>query len=407
MTTLSLHQQQEELSGSSRQSLRIAVIGPRGVPSNYSGVERIVEELFEIVAAAGHHVTVYCRPEVLSSPTGVHKGMRLVRTPAPGGKNLETLSHSLFSTLHAVLRGDVHDGGKPFDVISYHTIAPGLFTPIARAAGIPVINHVHGLDWQREKWRGLGSFVLRRCERAMVRHATKIIGVNPDIIDYYRTHFGREAELLPNGVHKVRDEFIPYGEVLNRFGLVPGKYAVSVGRIVPEKRIHDTIAAFAKVPGDMKLVFVGEGKHSPEYVERVHRQAGADPRVVFTGLQRGGALETLFRCARLYISASELEGLPSSLLECMERRVPVIASNITPHRELLERVAGYDWFFPVGDTDAMARLIVAALADEAKSQHLANGARDFVRANYSWPALAAATLRRYREVAGRATVQTA
>ncbi len=298
MTSLSANSELESTQ-SAPESLRIAVVGPRGVPSRYSGVERIVEELFEIIAGEGHRVTVYCRPEVLDEPTAVYKGMRLVRVPAPGGKNFETLSHSLFSTLHLLARGDVHDGGKPFDVISYHTIAPGLFSPLAKLGGIPVINHVHGLDWQREKWRGLGSRVLRQCERTMVRNATRIIGVNPDIVEYYRANYGVEALLLPNGVLKVSDDFMPDAGVLKQFGLTPRGYAVSICRLVPEKRLQDLIAAFAKVPGDFKLVLVGEGKHSPEYVRRLHEQAGDDPRIVFTGLQQGEALETLFRCAAL------------------------------------------------------------------------------------------------------------
>src|SRR5580658_1156869 len=255
MTSLSANSEVESTQ-SAPESLRIAVVGPRGVPSRYSGVERIVEELFEIIAGEGHRVTVYCRPEVLDEPTAVYKGMRLVRVPAPGGKNFETLSHSLFSTLHLLARGDVHDGGKPFDVISYHTIAPGLFSPLAKLAGIPVINHVHGLDWQREKWRGLGSRVLRQCERTMVRNATRIIGVNPDIIEYYRTHYGVDAVLLPNGVLKVSDDFTPDMRVLKQFGLTPRGYAVSICRLVPEKRLQDLIAAFARVPGDLKLVLV-------------------------------------------------------------------------------------------------------------------------------------------------------
>jgi glycosyltransferase involved in cell wall biosynthesis len=398
---------EDDFAGRSPESLRIAVIGPRGIPCNYSGVERIVEELFEYIAAQGHQVTVYCRPGVLHEPTGTHKGVRLVRTPAPGGKNLETLTHSFFSTLHAALRGDIHDHRQPFDLLSYHTIAPGLFTPIARIAGIPVISHIHGLDWQRAKWRGLGSRVLRRCERTMVRHATQIVGVNQDISDYYRINYRLDVPIVPNGVHKVSDQFAPDADVLGRFQLSPQDYIVSIGRLVPEKRIHDTIAAYRDVPGDCKLVFVGEGKHSPEYVEQLRAQAKLDPRIVFTALQTGSALETLFRSARLYVTASELEGLPSSLLECMERRIPAIASDITPHRQLLGHVPGYDWFFQVGDVPALTRLLTTALANRATCGAIADGQRRFVRENYSWPVLAAATLKLYRQVVGQTRAQLA
>jgi glycosyltransferase involved in cell wall biosynthesis len=397
----------DEYVGGATESLRIAVIGPRGVPSNYSGVERIVEELFEYIGAQGHRVTVYCRPGVINEPTGTHKGIRLVRTPAPGGRNFETLSHSFFSTLHAGFRGDIHDNRQRFDLISYHTIAPGLFTPIADLFGIPVINHVHGLDWQREKWRGMGSRVLRRCEKTMVRHATRIIGVNQDIADYYRSTYQIDVPILPNGVHKVSDHFAPDAEVFRSFGLSPRGYVVCIGRLVPEKRIHDTIAAFAQVPGDVKLVLVGEGKHSPEYVQQLRVQAATDPRVIFTGLQTGDALETLFRSARLYVTASELEGLPSSLLECMERRIPAIASDISPHRQLLGGVPGYDWLFPVGDISALTGLMTSAIADQAKSDAIADAQRKFVRANYSWPVLAAATLRMYRRHVRKPATQLA
>jgi glycosyltransferase involved in cell wall biosynthesis len=213
--------------------------------------------------------------------------------------------------------------------------------------------------------------------------------------------------LLSNGVHEVSDDFKPDGQVLRKFGLTPRGYVVCVGRLVQEKRVQNTIAAFARVPGDFKLVFVGEGQHSQEYVRRVQNLAAGDPRIVFTGLQRGEALETLFRSARLYVTASELEGLPSSLLECMERRVPVIATDIPPHRQLLEKVPGYDWFFPVGDVAALAGLISTAWTDEVKAQRLGQGERDFVRENYAWPVLAASTLQQYRAVVAEARARRA
>ena len=84
-----------------------------------------------------------------------------------------------------------------------------------------------------------------------------------------------------------------------------------------------------------------------------------------------------------------------------------MASDITPHRQLLDKVAGYDWLFPVGDTAALAARVTAALADEAKSRRLAQRAREFVRLHYSWPALADATVRCYRKIARVQGVQLA
>ena len=349
------------LNDRSSRPLRIAVIGGRGVPSSYSGVERICEELFAYFATRGHKITQYCRPSVLAEKTGTYRGMRLVRTPAPGGKNGETLSHSAASMLHAIAMGD--EDGQSFDLISLHTIAPKLFAPLAVAAGIPVVTHVHGLDHRREKWRGLGAQVIRLAERMMLKSARQLVVVNPALVDYYRDTYNTASALLPNGIYPIDDSALPDAAVLDRFGLTAGKYVVCVGRLVPEKRNHDTISAFANVKTDCRLVFVGEGKYNPEYEARLKAQAACDERVVFTGLQSGTALETLFRSAAAYVSASELEGMPSSVLECMERRVPAILSDIDAHRAIYEGVTGYDLSFGVGDNATLSRHIARVLED--------------------------------------------
>lgn len=380
--------------------LRIAVTGGRGVPSNYSGVEPICENLFGYFAQKGHKVTIYCRPTVLAEKRGMHKGMRLVRTAAPGGKNGETLSHSFTSILHAVTRGDVFEGNQRFDLLSVHTIAPNLFLPIASMVRMPIISHVHGLDHQREKWKGMGARMIRAAERTMVRCATEVVTVNPAIVDYYKTEFNIIARLLPNGIHPVSDDFTPDPNVLKQWGLEPGKYIVSVGRLVPEKRIGDSITAFARLDTDWKLVFVGEGKHSPEYVEEIKALAAKNPknRVIFTGIQSGDALQTLFRSAGLYVSASELEGLPSSVLECMDRAVPAVLSDIPPHSALYEAVEGYDLGFKTGDVDELTAKLQYAMTNPDHVRKIAASARTMVRANYTWPVLAERTERLYLAV---------
>jgi glycosyltransferase involved in cell wall biosynthesis len=378
--------------------LRIAVIGGRGVPSGYSGVEKICEELFADFATRGHKVTIYCRPAVLDAPTGEHRGIRLVRTPAPGGKNGETLSHSLLSLLHAALRGD---DGRPFDLISLHTVAPNLFAPIAAVAGIPIVSHVHGLDHQREKWRGMGSRIIHLAERVMVKAASHVVVVNPSLVDYYKSVYALPTSLLPNGIHPGTDAFTPDAATLAAHGIEAGKYFVTVSRVVPEKRLHDVIAAFAGVSGEHKLVIVGGAQHSGEYLQQLQRQADAvaPGRVVFAGHQGGDALRTLFGAAAAYVSASELEGMPSSVLECMEYNVPAILSDIDAHRAITNPIRAYDWHFAVGDVAALSRRMTAVANDLPTTTAVAAACRAHVRKNFAWPVLAERTEALYLRIA--------
>ena len=44
-----------------QESLKIAVLGTRGVPANYGGFETCAEEVSVGLVRRGHDVTVYCR----------------------------------------------------------------------------------------------------------------------------------------------------------------------------------------------------------------------------------------------------------------------------------------------------------------------------------------------------------
>ena len=55
--------------------MRIAMIGQKGVPATFGGIEHHVEELGTRLAERGHDVTVFCRPgysDGADAPGGIH-----------------------------------------------------------------------------------------------------------------------------------------------------------------------------------------------------------------------------------------------------------------------------------------------------------------------------------------------
>ncbi len=389
------------------QPMRIAVIGGRGMPSDYSGIERIWEELYPLLAARGHAITAYCRPGVIDAELGMHKGVRLVTTPAPGPDAAQTLSHTRASILHAARCGDVHAGGKPFDLVALHALPPQWFVPLAKRLGLTVASHVHGLDWQRAKWKnaalGIGSCIIRAGERRMVREADAISVCAENLRDYYQTAYGKAVDVIPNGVVPDGGPATPCREPLDVHGLVAGRYVVSVGRIVPEKRIEDSIIAFLQAVehqpalADCKLAIAGTG--SGQYMDEIRRQADrSNGRVKLVGHLGANCVDGLFRLAAAYVTSSELEGLPSSVCEAMERSTPIVASDIPPHRQLLETVAHHGLLFPVGDAAASAERLRRVLLDRDLADTVAAEQKRHIRAHYSWPVLAGRFESFYREV---------
>lgn len=106
--------------------LRVAFIGGRGVVSKYSGIETYYEEMGKRLAAKGHEVTVYCR-SYFTPDIKQHEQMRIVRLPTIRSKHLETVIHTLLSTVHAMF--------GPYDIVHFHALGPALFSFLPRLAG--------------------------------------------------------------------------------------------------------------------------------------------------------------------------------------------------------------------------------------------------------------------------------
>jgi len=82
--------------------MRVGIIGTRGVPATFGGIEHHVEEVGARLAERGHAVTVYCRANYVPEGQHEYKGMRLVRLPTVASKRLDATVHSALATAHAL-----------------------------------------------------------------------------------------------------------------------------------------------------------------------------------------------------------------------------------------------------------------------------------------------------------------
>ncbi len=373
--------------------MKIAMIGQRGVPATFGGVERHVEELGARLAADGHEVVVFCRRGYGESEPERYRGMRLVHQHTVDSKHLESFVASATATAATL--------GKRYDIVHYHAVGPGLFSPVVRAlSGARVVQTIHGLDGERAKWGRGASALLRFGTWLSARVPDRTIVVSKSLQGAYRERYGRETVHIVNGTPEVTPR--PAAAITERWGLTRGSYVLSVGRLVPEKAPEHLLAAFADVPGDTRLVMAGGSSHTDEYVSDLHSMAAADPRVIMAGYVYGAELEELYSNAAAFVLPSLLEGLPLTLLEAASYGCSIVASDIPPHVEVVGSSGPGARLFATGDIPALTKALTEALqapADEERAGAEALSTR--VRATYSWDRATAETEALYAELIAR------
>ena len=232
-------------------TLRLAVFGHKRW-SREGGVEIVVKELCTRMAKQGCQVTCYNRSghhvsgaEYDNIDNTEYEGIRQKFVPTIEQKGLAAVSSSAFAALYSAL-------GK-YDVVHIHAEGPAFFAWLPKLFGKRVVVTIHGIDWQREKWKsGVGSKFIKQGEKNAVKYADEIIVLSKGVQKYFKDTYGRETRFIPNGVN--RPENCQANMITEKFGLTKDSYILFLGRLVPEKGIRYLIEAFKNVKTDKKLV---------------------------------------------------------------------------------------------------------------------------------------------------------
>jgi glycosyltransferase involved in cell wall biosynthesis len=368
--------------------MRIALMGTRGVPASYSGFETCVEQLGQRLVERGHEVTVYCRSHHITYEGTHYKGMRLVKLPTVANKYLDTIVHSLISSLDALFRG--------FDVALYFIAGNSPVTWIPRLAGIKTIINVDGLDWKREKWPTFAKKYIQLAEYLATKLPNVYLTDSQVVQGYYQDRFGDTPPYIPYGSEV---EILPPGETLARFGLERGRYVLFVGRLVPENCAHHLVEAFKGLETDLKCVIVGDAAYAEDYIASLKASAQDDPRVVFTGYVFGEGYHELGSNAHIFVETSGVGGTHPALIEAMAFGSCVVTHD-TP--ENLETIgdAGFAYDGKVGG-DSLRQVLADLLANPDLTEAYRQRARQRATTHYTWSVVTDAYERLFYQICDR------
>jgi len=350
--------------------MRIAILGTRGIPARYGGFETFAEELSTRLVDRGHDVTVYCRER---PPEAVWRGVNLRYLPPVRHKYVETLQHTLYSTLDLLSRH--------YDVALYCNAANAIFTPLARMAGTAVALNVDGLERLRKKWNVFARSWYLISEALATFCPNEIVTDAERIRDYYRARYGRSSWFIPYGAPIGA---VPDGGTLAALNLEPRGYFLYVSRFEPENNPLMVRSAFEKVDTGLRLALVGDAPYAEDYIRAV--RSTSDPRIVIPGAIYGDAYHELQANCFAYIHATEVGGTHPALIEAMGRGALVLYLWTEENQE----VAGGAGLPFRNERELVDRLHTVLAMSEEERQRLRDAAVQRVQERYSWDAVTSA-----------------
>ena len=347
--------------------MRICLFTPTFLPS-LGGAELAGDRILRGLQARGHDVQVLCqdhgRPPELPYP--------VTRYRRPPAQHLwpERLSRHV-ARLYRQSRFDVMLAfyGYPTGFAAARMKQKLGFKLVVSARGADLYPNFHALKKPRVQ--------------AVIRHgycgADRIISLSDWLDQRLREVAGPDLppiDRVLNGIDlKAFDREQAQADSVDKpFNIEPGKFFLHLARVGPVKRQDIAVEAILQSAdhlrqNDFKYVFVGDGESLNELSAKVESHGLGDV-VYFLGRQTGVHKHWLLKHAYAFVSTSREEGMPNAVIEAIVAGLPVLASDIGPHTELLHLTrAGRTFTFP--DADDLAKQLTSFMDSDLSAYHQA------------------------------------
>jgi glycosyltransferase involved in cell wall biosynthesis len=292
----------------------IAIIGTAGVPANYGGFETLAENLvrYHKKKLIKDKLIVYCSSKNYPSKDKSYYSASLKYIPFDAN-GAQSILYDITSLFFAVWNRS--------NVILLLGVSGAIALPLVRLfSSVRIITNIDGIEWRREKWKGLAKHYLRFSEKLAVLFSHEVIVDNPAIKIYVKQAYKVDTHLIAyGGNHSIEGD----SSSIDKLNL-PNAYAFSVCRIEPENNLHLILDAYTneiKKP----LVIVGNWNSSNYGRELRRLYEACENFYLLDPIYDSGKLKALRSRASVYLHGHSAGGTNPSLVEAMFSGLPIIA----------------------------------------------------------------------------------
>jgi len=293
-------------------------------------------------------------------------GIRVFACDARGPRDLSALSR-LLRTVRQI---------KP-DLIHSSLVHANLAARwVRQRTGIATLTSTATIEVER-RWHRVAERLTARCDDGHIVSSRAVA-------DHVIAAFGRRRDtvfIVPPSVEPIA--FLDQSAARASLNIADDARVLAwAGRFDPVKRIDLLVDVAERLDDRCVLLLAGDGPLLTSVREDVKRR-GLERRVRLLGWQSD--LGPLLSAADLLLFPSRTEGVPNVLLQALIAGVPVLASDIAPHRELAEG-GGIELVAEPAIKESWARQVAELLSNADRRGALsgaaaANGARFTERLN--------------------------
>jgi starch synthase len=279
--------------------------------------------------------------------------------------------------------------------------------------GVPHVMTAHSLEplrpWKAEQLGG-GYAVSSWCERTAILAASAVIavsnGMKSDILACYPEVHPDRVQVIYNGIDAEFYRPDPGRDVLDRYGIDPGRPSVVfVGRVTRQKGLPVLLrAAEGLEPGAQLVLCAGQpdtAELQAEVTRLVDRLRATRGGVIWIpGMLAKAEVVQILSHATVFVCPSEYEPLGIVNLEAMACGCAVVASAVGGIPEVVaDGVTGL--LVPPSDETALAAAVNGLIRDPGYAASLGARGRERAVAEFGWARIAAQTADLYARLTGR------
>jgi starch synthase len=298
------------------------------------------------------------------------------------------------------------------DLVHSHTWYANLAGFLAgQLHGIPHVLTAHSLEplrpWKAEQLGG-GYALSSWCERTAMESAAAVIavsdGMRADILSAYPAVAPDRVHVIRNGIDTAQYAPDPGTDVLDRYGIDPGRPSVAfVGRVTRQKGLPVLLRAAERLDPAAQLVLCAGQADTPDLAAEVaglaeHLRATRPGVIWIEGMLAKPEVIQILSHATVFACPSLYEPLGIVNLEAMACGTAVVGSRVGGIPEVVAD-GRTGLLAPPGDPVALADALNTLVTDPDRAAALGRAGRERAVAEFSWAQIAAQTAQLYQALA--------